>query len=104
VVANLNNTCTFFQNEGPLLNHSLQNKTLSIYSSAIVQVLPGSTLSYELAPAHAVVCCCVLAFMAFWLAPTWYLDLWTVKSAHRKPKHSHHLLLYTLGFFVRRLR
>ena len=66
--------------------------------------LPGSSLSYELAPAHAVVCCCVLAFMAFWLAPTWYLDLWTVESARRKAKHSYHLLLHTLGFFVRRPR
>jgi hypothetical protein len=50
--------------------------------------LPGSSLSYELAPAHAVVCCCVLAFMAFWLAATRYLDLWTVESARRKAKHS----------------
>ena len=46
--------------------------------------LPGSSLSYELAPAHAVVCCCVISFMAFWLAATRYLDLWTLESARRK--------------------
>ena len=50
--------------------------------------LPGSSLSYELAPAHAVVCCCVLSFMAFWLAATRYLDLWTLESARGKAKHA----------------